>query len=98
LPAQPVADAEISAAQAPVVQERDAVAHLPKRVVELGVPVLCRPDAARFEERSCAAVAQSAEALMKAESGLASLAPKKVRAKPALAAAEPERPGAAILA
>ena len=59
--AQLGAAAEISVAPAPGVQERDALAHLLKRLVATASQVLCTPAAAPFEERSCAAGASQGE-------------------------------------
>jgi hypothetical protein len=77
--AQLGAAAEISVAPAPGVQERDALAHLLKRLVATASQVLCTPAADPFEERSCVAVAQQAEARTESASAQAVLSLKKAR-------------------
>ena len=77
--AQLDAAAEILVAPEPGVQERDGLANRLKRLVATASQVLCTPAAARFEERSCVAMAQQAEAWTEPAPVPAALALKKAR-------------------
>jgi hypothetical protein len=98
LAAQLAADAEIWVAQELAVQEQDALARWPKQLAAPVAPAPCTPGVARFEERSCAAVAQQGGVLLKAESAQAELVLQKLRETPALAFVESEWPVAAAVA
>jgi hypothetical protein len=80
--AQPAGGVEISVAPAPGAPARDALEPRRKRLVATASQAPCTRDAARFEERSCAAVAQQAEAPMEPVSAQAWLALKKAQEKP----------------